>query len=160
MIKILVALIVIGGFWAIGQSRNARVAARLSGLWRILDGLQTMESEIRGICAPLPVAFEAAGRHSPLFQAAARYCDEESGEAAFCHAVAEGALEKPETEILHSFAAGLSAEEEMGQLRNIQHCHQRLSALCARLEKEAARMDKLYSSSGILAGILVVILLF
>lgn len=159
MIKVLIALIIIAGFAAIGQSRNARVAARLSCLRQILDGLYSMENEIRGVCAPLPVAFEAAGRQSDLFAAAAKYAEEESAEEAFCHALSSLSPEKAEAEILRSFAAGLGAEDETGQLRNISYCTERLKALCSHLEAESVRTGKLYTGSGVLTGILVVILL-
>lgn len=160
MIKFLLALLIISGFWCLGQSKNARMQARLAALWQFSDGLQAMESEIRGVCAPLPAAFEAAGRVCPLFAEAARLCGQESAEEAFCRA-AETLAPEPETaEIFRSFAAGLSAGEQAGQLANIDRCRTRLDALTGRLEADIARLGRLYGGSGVLAGLLVVILLF
>lgn len=160
MIKILAALIIITGTWCIGQSKNARMRARLSSLRRLLDGLRAMESEIRGLCAPLPAAFEKAARLDPLFAQAARFSETEDAEAAFCRACADADYEKEETEILQSFAAGLCSEDREGQLQNISCCRARLTALCEALEKDTARLGRLYSNTGAMAGILVVILLF
>ncbi len=159
MMKFLAALIIISGTWCIGQSKNARARGRISALWKILDGLCAMEGEIRGLCAPLPQALEKAGRLSPLFAAAAHHAEETDAEAAVCRACEEAELGKEETEILQSFAAGLTAADTEGQLQNISHCHTRLSALCRTLEAETARLGRLYSGTGAMAGALVVILL-
>ncbi|MBE7063455.1 MAG: hypothetical protein E7390_06695 [Ruminococcaceae bacterium] len=160
MIKFLLATLIISGFWCLGQSKNARMRARLAGLWQFSDGLQAMESEIRGVCAPLPVAFEAAGRSCPLFTEAARLCGRESAEDAFFRAVTATAPEAEEAEIFRSFAAGLSAGETAGQLANIDRCRTRLDTLIKRLEGDVTRLGRLYSKAGVLAGLLVVILLF
>ncbi len=159
MIKFLAALIIITGFWCIGQSKNARLRLRISLLRRFLDGLQAMENEIRGLCAPLPLAFEKAAGLCPLFGDATRYAEEEDAATAFSRAVETTDFDRDEAEILASFAAGLSAEDPEGQLRNIAHCRTRLTALCNRLEEDAGRLGRLYSGSGALAGVLLVILL-
>ncbi len=160
MLKILAAVFVISGFWAIGQSRSARMHARLAALWRLLDGLGTVESEIRGFCAPLPTAFAAAGAQCSLFADAARFSETETAEDAFCRAIEAAEPAEEESKILRSFAAGLSGTEQTGQLQNIERCRTRLSALADRLEKDTARLGRLYSGTGALTGILVVILLF
>jgi len=160
MIKFLAALIIITGAWCIGQSKNARMHARLGALRRFLDGLLSMESAIRGYCAPLPTALETAGRLDPLFLEVARFAETEDAETAFCSAIVQKDYEKEETEILRSFAAGLSAADVEGQLQNIATCRSRLSTLCEGLEKDNARLGRLYSSTGAMAGILVVIILF
>lgn len=159
MIKFLAALIIISGFWCIGQSKNARMGQRLSFLRRIVDGLRLAESEIRGLCAPLPVAFEKAATVCPLFGEAARLSADTDAGDAFLRALEPVLPEKEEKEILQSFAGGLHAEEQEGQLANIAHCLHRLTALCDRLETETGRLGRLYSGSGVLTGILVVILL-
>ncbi len=160
MIKILAALIIITGAWCIGQSKNARMHARLGALRRFLDGLLSMESEIRGFCAPLPAALEAAGRLDPLFSEVARLAETEDAETAFSDAMLEKDYEKEETEILRSFAAGCGAGDVEGQLQNIAACRSRLTSLCERLEKENARLGRLYSSAGAMTGIFLVIILF
>lgn len=160
MLKMLTATFVILGLWAIGQSRSARMRARLAALWQLLDGLRTVESEIRGFCSPLPTAFAAAGPQCPLFAEAARFSETETAEDAFCHAVATAAPADEESAILLRFAAGLSGTEKTGQLQNIEHCRARLSVLADRLEKDTARLGRLYSGTGALAGILIVVLLF
>lgn len=160
MIKILAALVIIAGTWCIGQSKNARMRARLYALRRFLDGLLSLENEIRGFCAPLPAAFEKAGRLDPLFAEAAAFSETEDAETAFCRAIADKEYEKEETEILQSFAAGLGAGDVEGQLQNISGCRTRLTALCEMLEKDTARLGRLYSGTGAMAGILVVVLLF
>ncbi len=157
--RLFIACLLILAAGALSASRRARLRIRISFLSSLSDAFALLESDIRALSSPLPLAFERAGTLSPLFREAAPLLFAADAEEAVRRAAATLGVHGEEADILESFARGLLSEDAEGQLANVHRAAVRTTSLSDALSKEEARMGKLYGAGGLLAGLAAVVLL-
>lgn len=166
-VKLAGAVMVVAAGALIGQQVAAPLVRRPRELRELQAGLALLETEVAYGAAALPAALAraatAGGLAGRVFGGAARAAA--AGElpaTALARALAAAweaaALTDADGEALSALAAVLGASDRHDQLRHLRLCRERLAAAEAAAEAERRRGERLYRTTGLLAGAAAAIL--
>ncbi len=167
VLKLVGAAIVVGAGALIGHQAAAPLVRRPKELRQLQAGLALLETEIAYGAVPLPHALtragSAGGLAARLFGAAARAAGGGELPATALTRTLQvcwdaTALAPGDGEALGELAAVLGASDRSDQIRHLKLCRERLSAAEAAAEAERARSERMYRTTGLLAGAAAAIL--
>ncbi len=172
MIKLVGAVLILFASAMLGWYQALMLANRPKQIRQLIGGLKRLETEISFGLTPLPVALHLIAQQlkppiSLLFMDVADELSKGDGrvtkecwEASIEKHWAKTSMKKPEQEVLHQlgFVLGVTSKEDQ-----IKHLHMAMNQL--QVEEECAKQDqlryeKMWKSLGVLAGALVVILMY
>jgi len=171
IIKIVGSVLVIFASFAFFYEYSRKYVRRVAELEELNFLLTMLEGEMFYNLNPLPVAFSNISRGrkgvSDIFAAAAEYIGNKEGAAVpgiFSRAIGEAKgglhLNAEDFRIIEDFSAGLSSADIESQRGNINAAREKIMYRINAARDESKKLTKLYIYLGILAGLMIVILLF
>jgi stage III sporulation protein AB len=172
MLKLFGALLIFAAGTLAGFYQSSRYMNRPVQIRHLVLALERLQTEISYGGTPLPEALARSGRGIPqpvgaLFAEASRRMNEPGSSSAmeiWQDAVAETwkrtAMREPEREILMSVGATLGASGRDDQLKHLRLAVRQLQSEEETARDEQMRYGKMWRSLGIMAGALVVILMY
>lgn len=172
MLKLFGAVLIIAAGAMAGFRQSSRYTNRPIQIRLLILALQRLETEISYGESPLPEALSRSGRglNEPLIRlfdhAASRMNRPGSGSAMECWQEAvelmwrRSMLNLTEKDILLQLGITLGASGRVDQMKHLQLAVRQLQAEEVTAREEQQRYSKMWKSLGVLAGALVVILLY
>ncbi len=170
MIKIIGAILLIGGAAIIGIYASNELSVRARVLQSFLSALDIMRSEIGGRLTPISEILEKLSRESaePL-DVFFRECLEEKNKRRdvpffliWSKVLAQAdylKLKSNEKDVIKELGAVLGRYGAEEQINAISHTGRRISSLSESAENDRKRLGKLYTRLGVISGVAVVIIL-
>lgn len=170
LIKIIGAILVIGGATAVGLSVRAKFARRVRILQNIVTALDMMHSEISCMCTPMDELFEklCGAVQSPLSMFFQDCRDTHAKRPdlpitmIWSRAVRDAEyleLLPQETQVLLDVGNAIGRYEAEEELRVLAHARRSMEAYLKTAAETRTRLGKLYGSLSLMSGIAVVIML-
>lgn len=158
MFKLIGSAIILIAAALFGTSKYSAYYERKRLLCVIRDGLEQVENNLRCACPPLYDCFLCGGE---FFEKAALLIGQGSypQEAVKEAARSFHSLKKEDIALIDRFAAGLCAQDLVGQLSNTAYFSSQLEKNIASAENELASRGKLFLQGSLLTATAVVILL-
>lgn len=158
MLKLMGSAIILIASALFGAGRYSRYYERKRLLLLLRDGTMQVENSLRCACPPLYDCFLSGGE---FFEKAALLISRGQSPEGAIKDVARNlcALKKSDIALVDRFAAGLSAEDLEGQLKNTAHFCAALEKNISEAETELNSRGKLVLKGSLLTATAVVILL-
>lgn len=162
MVKILGALMTGLSCGYFGLKMSVMLKKRMKSLGDIAISLEMLESEINFSMNKLKKSFIRVDRNG-LFKLAAENMEEKGIKSAWESAVKESkeklCLTDADGEILEMLGKNIGKTDMDDQIKNIKYIKTMINEQEKQAQNEYKRMGKLYSSGGILVGLMIVIIL-
>ncbi len=172
IIKLIGGLFIVAASSCLGFQKALKYKNRVKELTDLQTAAAQLETEIRFTQAPLAQAFIAVSKTadgiiSAIFEEAAKRLDIHTGDtAADAWQIAVEnhrinlSMTKADLETVISFGTALGGSDVEGQLKHISAVREKLRVQLAEARESSQKNQKLFTSLGIYAGILIAILLF
>ncbi len=162
MVKVIGAVMTGFACGYLGFRLSMTMKTRLKNLIDIYTSLEMLESEINFSVNKLKKAFERIDRNG-LFLSAAENMEKDGAKKAWTDAVNKNkerlCLTDADSDILLVLGKSIGRTDTDDQLKNIKYVKSMINAQKDAAQAEYKRFGKLYSSGGVLAGLMAVIIL-
>ncbi len=170
MIKIIGAILLVGGAAIIGVFASSELAVRARVLEGFLSALDIMRSEIGGRLTPISELMEKLSHESPspLSNFFSECCEEKNKKPdvpfflIWSKALSRAdylRLKSNEKDVIKELGSVLGRYGAEEQINAISHSQRRISSLWEAAENDRGRLGKLYAKLGLISGMAVVIIL-
>lgn len=169
MLRLLGAVLLMGGAAALGFSAAAHLRIRVVCLRSLLTSLEQMERELRFCLSPLPVLFgnlaalsgAPANRFYQLCAHEMKRLGEKPLSELWRNALdkADLPLEEDELRMMSELGAVLGRYDAAGQQEALDLARGRLTAFLNRAEDDRNRLSKVYGALGLSAGAFLLLIL-
>jgi len=169
MLRLLGAVLLMGGAAALGFSAAAHLRMRVVCLRSLLTSLEQMERELRFCLTPLPVLFgnlamvsgTPANRFYELCAREMKQLGERPLSELWRNALEKAALplEMDEMRVLTELGTVLGRYDAAGQQEALDLARNRLFVFLTRAEEDRSRLEKVYGALGLSAGAFLLLIL-
>ncbi|MDX9872102.1 MAG: stage III sporulation protein SpoIIIAB [Clostridia bacterium] len=169
MLKILGAIMIIGGCGYAGLQAGGRYRRRSEMLRSLQNGLTLLENEISYTSTPLPPALARAGEKIPfaaavLFQEAARLLNSNQGHTAaeawrvgIARLQENAPTQAEETAVLEAFGQTLGCSAKREQLKHITLAREQLLFIEQQALEARGKYEKMWQYLGFCMGAVIVL---